>query len=125
LPYLAAVSGFYNWHYWRIDRELSAIKADFILVDTIDMPYAFNFIVNDPFYLKRPLRMLIPALELPMLDRICAMGTVHLYRAKTPFDSSDDQRRAELPEAIKVMLDPQAWRQKGCRLVDAGGQPLP
>jgi len=125
LPYLAAVSGFYNWHYWQIDRELSAIKADFILVDTIDMPYAFNFIVNDPFYLKRPLRMLIPALELPMLDRICAMGTVHLYRAKTPFDSSDDQRKAELPEAIKVMLDPQAWRQKGCRLVDAGGQPLP
>ncbi len=125
LPLLVAVSGYYNLHYWRIDRELAAIKADFILVDTIDMPYGFNFIDNDPFYQKRPLRLFIGKMELAMVDRICAMGTVHLYRAKTPFDSPDAQRKAELPELITLLLDPQTWRQKGCRLVDAAGRPLP
>ena len=125
LPFLVAVSGFYSWNYWRIDRELSAIRADLILVDTIDMPYAFNFIDNDPFYRERPLRMLVAKIELPMLDKLCAIGTVHLYRAKTPFDSSEAQRAAELPVLIQQLLDPQTWRQRGCRLVDARGQPLP
>jgi hypothetical protein len=125
LPLLVAVSGFYSWNYWRIDRELSAIRADLILVDTIDMPYAFNFIDNDPFYRERPLRMLVAKIELPMLDKLCAIGTVHLYRAKTPFDTSEAQRAAELPALIQQLLDPQTWRQRGCRLVDARGQPLP
>ncbi len=125
LPYLVSVSGLYNWPYWKIDRELSAIKADFILLDTIDLPYPFDFVLNDPFYIKRPLRLYSLKLELPMIDKICAMGTVHFYRPKTPFDSSDAERKEHLPELIYRLLDPQTWRQKGCRLVDAQGQPLP
>ena len=69
--------------------------------------------------------MMVAKIELPMLDTLCAIGTVHLYRAKTPFDTSDAQRSAEMPELIKTLLDPQTWREKGCRLVDARGQPLP
>lgn len=125
LPCLLAVSGYYNWFYLRIDREISTVRADYILVDTIDIPYSFDFVFNDPFLIKPPFRLNLGKMDLPMIDRICAKGTVHLYRARTLFDSSDARRKAELPDEVYRILDPESWRQKGCRLVDAKGDPLP
>lgn len=124
LPFLLAVSGFYNWVYWKIDRDVSMINADFVILDMIDFPYQFDLIQNDAYLRNRPLRLLYPNIKWDDVSTICAMGTIHIHRPKAFLDSSDALRRIQLSDKIYQLVDARYWQGQGCRVVDTEGKPM-
>lgn len=79
--------------YAELDRKISAIPADFAVLDSQWPSYAIDLVRNDPFLRSRPIRMSSRHLNEKSIAELCSRGTVAFVMR----DAMKDLPFADLP----------------------------
>lgn len=69
----------FNAGYAAVDKQLSALKTDFVIVDEFAAPFASDLVNNRADLSNRPIRLLAGPMRPEYIPRICAMGTISLF----------------------------------------------
>lgn len=77
------------WHLWnaskfsggyaQVDKQLSALKTDFVVVDALAAPFAGDLVNNRADLSNRPLRLLAAPLTPDFVTELCKRGTITLF----------------------------------------------
>jgi hypothetical protein len=76
MPFLAWQAHAFVKPYADLDRTISKLDADFVVLDTDPQDFVVDSVRNDPWLRDRPVRLSSRHLDGPAVNKLCARGTV-------------------------------------------------
>lgn len=71
MPWLLWQASSFSGAYAEVDGRINAMPHDIVVIDDLAGPFSRDFIINDPYLKRRPLRLMASTLSTGQLEKLC------------------------------------------------------
>ncbi|HEV7340615.1 MAG TPA: hypothetical protein VGN68_03195 [Sphingopyxis sp.] len=102
----------------QVSQRLSAINADYVVIGAGDAPFAADLVINSPFLIERPTRLLREAMRPAALRAVCKPKPRVAMAGRTELAPIFSYYRLELPPASTTARTfASDLRRAGCQII--------